>query len=216
MLLKSRSTQKIFSMTRGKHVLTAIEDVKQENLVSMCSTKDILWLDLRNPGKLVLAYAHDREFDQSLSTTTVAYPGQNRKRNRHNLFFSALKIVKALTFLSCRNNGLVTVYDVSQSNQGLIQLNQPPYMLSSSKSLYEKYTGQQFLVEDAGFCLLRLSERGSVCCSEIHPANSEVERQLIVEKVAELGSSAKDMPDRFTLGDQNYTEVDMHEKYNSK
>ena len=124
--------------------------------------------------------------------------------------------MKALTFLSSRNNGLVTVYDVSQSNQGLIRLDQPPYMLSSSKSLYEKYTGQQFLVEDAGLCLLRLSERGSVCCSEIHPANSEVERQLSVENVAELGSSAKDIPDSFTLGEEKYSEVDMHEKYNSE
>lgn len=77
--MKSRSTQKLFSMGHGKHVFTAIEDVKKENLVPLCSTKDILWLDLRNPGKLVLAYAHDREFDQSLSTTTVAYPGQRRK-----------------------------------------------------------------------------------------------------------------------------------------
>ncbi len=74
-------------MPRGKHVLTAIEDVKQENLVPMCSTKDILWLDLRNPGKLVLAYAHDREFDQSLSTTTVAYLGQNREREIVLIFF---------------------------------------------------------------------------------------------------------------------------------
>jgi hypothetical protein len=110
----------------------------------------------------------------------------------------------------------VTVYDVSKSNQGLIQLNQPTYMLSSSKSLYEKYTGQQFLVEDAGLCLLRLSESGSVCCSEIHPANSEVERQLIVEKVSELESSAKDIPDSFTLGEKQYSEVDMHDKYNSE
>jgi hypothetical protein len=79
MFSKTSSSTNILSLGAGKQVFTGIEDVQQENLLRFCSTSDILWLDLRFPGKPLLAYAHEREYDQYLTTTTVNYPGQGRK-----------------------------------------------------------------------------------------------------------------------------------------
>jgi hypothetical protein len=78
MLSKTSFGNNILHLSTGKQVFTAIEDVQQENLLRLCSTDDILWMDLRCPGKPLLAYAHGREYDQYLMTTTVNYPGQGR------------------------------------------------------------------------------------------------------------------------------------------
>jgi len=79
MLPKTSSSNNVLCLSSGKHVFTAIENVHRENLLQLCSTHSILWVDLRFPGTPLLAYAHEREYDQYLSTTTVNYPGQNCK-----------------------------------------------------------------------------------------------------------------------------------------
>ena len=78
-LPKTSSSNNVLCLGAGKQVFTAIEDVQQENLLRLCSTNDILWVDLRSPGKPLLAYAHEREYDQYLMTTTVSFPGQGCK-----------------------------------------------------------------------------------------------------------------------------------------
>jgi len=126
--------------------------------------------------------------------------------------------VSALTFLSCRNNGLVTIYEVSPSNEGLIQLVQPPHMLSSSESLYERHAGQRFLADEIGMGIVRLSERGSVTYRSIKPASIGAERHLMVQRSKDMveldASTPKTQETRPTLGDINYTESDFREKYN--
>lgn len=79
MLSKTSLANNVLSLSAGKHVFTAIEDVQQENLLRLCSTSDIVWLDLRFPGKPLLSYAHGREYDQYLTTTTVNFQEQGRK-----------------------------------------------------------------------------------------------------------------------------------------
>src|SRR5438309_9423869 len=86
--LKTKSTTNIFRLVDEKHLLTSIEDVFRANYLQLCSTKDILWLDIRYPGKPLLAYAHGREFDQYLSTTTATFPGQSREYLSYGLGIS--------------------------------------------------------------------------------------------------------------------------------
>lgn len=128
-----------------------------------------------------------------------------------------LKHALALTFLSCRSNGLTTVYDVSHSNDGLIRLDQPPYGLSSPTNLYDEHVGQLFL-ED-GICpgLLRLSKRGGVSYQEIVPNNGQFEREFVVQKSKQIKDMEVAAPilreDEGTLGAGHYSQVNMHEKY---
>jgi hypothetical protein len=120
--------------------------------------------------------------------------------------------------LSCRSNGLTTVYDVSNSDDGLIHLNQPPYGLSSPTNLYDKHVGQQFLEDGVSFSLLRISERGGVSFCEIVPNNDQNERKFTVRKskqIREMEAAAPNLrEDEATLGAGHYSQVNMHEKYN--
>jgi len=129
-----------------------------------------------------------------------------------------LKHLLALTFLSCRSNGLTTVYDVSHSNDGLIRLDQPPYGLSSPTNLYEEHVGQQFLEGDMGLGLLRLSKRGSVSYQEIVPDTGQIEREFVVRKSKQIrdmeAAAPKLRDDEGTFGAGHYSQVNMHEKYN--
>ena len=128
-----------------------------------------------------------------------------------------LRHALALTFLSCRSNGLTTVYDVSDSTDGLIRLNQSPYGLSMPTDLYDKHVGQQFLEDGVGLGLLRLSERGGVSYHEIVPHNGQIETEFVLRKskqIREMETAAPNLRDEATLGARRYSQVDMHEKYN--
>ena len=124
----------------------------------------------------------------------------------------------ALTFLSCRNNSLTTVYDVSHSSDGRIQLNQSPYELVSPTNVYDKHIGQKFLEDGIGLSIFRLSERGSVSYHEIRPNTDRLERESVVQKSKEIIEMEAAVPNlrehKSMLGAGNYTQVDKHEKYN--
>lgn len=112
------------------------------------------------------------------------------------------------------------MYEVSPSSEGLIQLVQPPHILSSSESLYERHTGQRFLADEIGMGIVRLSERGGVTYRLIKPANIGAERRLIVQESNDMlgldASTPKTRETRPVLGDINYTESDLREKYNGR
>lgn len=119
--------------------------------------------------------------------------------------------------MSCRNNGLITVYDVSHSSDSLIRLNQSPYEFSLT-NLYDKHIGQQFLEGGIGLGLFRLSERGGIDYHEIRPDADQLERESVVRKskeIIEMEAAAPNLREHNSmLGARNYTQVDKHEKYN--
>lgn len=82
-------------------MITSIEHIHGERLLRMSTTKSVLFLDDRFPGQPVLAYHHNRVFDRTLRTTTVPWFGS------------------PVTLLSSRKNGLVTLYDIGDS-EGLV------------------------------------------------------------------------------------------------
>jgi hypothetical protein len=80
--------------------------------------------------------------------------------------------------------------------------------------------GQQFLEDGIGLGLIRLSERGGVSYHEISPNNRQIEREFVVRKskrIREMEAAAPELRgDQASLGAGHYSQVDMHEKYNSK
>ena len=75
--------------------------------------------------------------------------------------------------MKSRNNGLITVYDVSRSQSDLVSVNAAPYALSNDTTLYGKYDGQEIVVHDHRSGLVRLSERGRLSYNALAFDSSE-------------------------------------------
>lgn len=52
-------------------MLTSVEDDDGSNVIRFCSTREILWIDKRFPGKPLLGYRHGRNWDRTLGTQTL-------------------------------------------------------------------------------------------------------------------------------------------------
>ncbi|KAF8798099.1 hypothetical protein BYT27DRAFT_7203813 [Phlegmacium glaucopus] len=199
--VKSKPPNQIFSIASGKHSLTSIEDLHQDGLFRLCSTNQIIWMDPRMPGKHVLAYCHGRQYDRYLATETYCCNSNN-----------------AFTLLKSRNNGLITVYDVSQSQSNLVSMNAAPYPLSTGGSLYDKHDGQEIVVHNHGFGLIRLSERGGLSYNALAFDTLE-EHTPVVEWTAalqELETKTTTLrPDAGPLGHQERSQVNFFSVYDA-
>ena len=87
--------------------------------------------------------------------------------------------------MKSRNNGLITVYDVSWSQSTPVSVNAAPYALSNGTSLYGKYDGHGIVIHDHRFGLVRLSERGGLSYNALTFDSSE-EYTPVVEWTAAL------------------------------
>ncbi|SJL00535.1 uncharacterized protein ARMOST_03848 [Armillaria ostoyae] len=194
----------IFSVPSEKDIITAVED-QDGHLIRLCTTSQLFWIDDRKPGKPILGYKHNRSFDRTLRTDTVAFRDT------------------PLTFLTSRKNGLVQVYTVSRSSEnGLIHANGLPYCLTSATDFEDSLTGQLFAHHpyrgwDQSFSLLRLSRRGAIQMIEL--GHSEEIETLTPNfewsnDVKELDLNASTLrPDIGPLGSREYMEVDFSEMY---
>ncbi|KAF9454575.1 hypothetical protein P691DRAFT_655672 [Macrolepiota fuliginosa MF-IS2] len=200
--LDFRQTSQISSLYTelSKEFLTAIEDYAQDNLLRLCSTSQITWLDLRFPGKPLLGYKHHRQFDRTLRTNT-------------------LDCRTATTILSSRRNGLMTIYSVSRHDDQLIRANDLPYGISLPTN-YCQYTGQAFLQhESRGVTVFRNNERAEVHCVQLHNAmvDSELPDTLVLEEsnaIKDLRKKAEDTKtDLEKYGDQDKSLKDLFPAY---
>lgn len=55
----------------GKHSFTSIEDCHTDNTLLLCSTNQVVWMDMRFPRTPLLAYAHGREYSRYLSAKSI-------------------------------------------------------------------------------------------------------------------------------------------------
>ncbi|KAJ7781591.1 hypothetical protein B0H16DRAFT_1498983 [Mycena metata] len=132
----------------SNEVLTSVEDYQADQLLRLCSTNQVLWIDRRNTARPLLGFKHGRAFDRSLKAETIAF------ENTH------------LTTLSSRKNGLLTIYDISRSQDGMGSVQAPPYCLTTSGN-GRIQTGHTFFRHplaraDSPMALFRLSELGSI------------------------------------------------------
>lgn len=123
------------------------------------------------------------------------------------------------TLLRSRNNGLITVYDVSRSQSNLVSMNATPYVLSTGTSLYDKHDGQGIMVHNRGFGLVRLSERGRLSYNALAFDASE-EYTPVVEWTAALQelrtTTATLRADAEPLGSRDSSQVDLLPVYDGK
>lgn len=201
--IRSKSINKFFSIAGSHELFTSIEDISDDNILRLCSTKDISWIDQRYPSKPLLSYRHDREFDRCLETWTIS-------------------LDTPLTFLSSRKNGLVSVYDAGCSDDGLFRMASPPYSLVPGSGNWGRYAGQTFLQQPltnatkTSLSLVRLSERGSVQCYDLfsdHHKESPVSVLPSGDLQANFSDFSKLPPDPGPLGVQEVSRTDLSPAY---
>lgn len=71
---QTNTTLDLFSISRERDVFTSVEDKREDNIITLCSTREILWIDRRYPGKPLLGYRHGRQYDRSLEARTIPLP----------------------------------------------------------------------------------------------------------------------------------------------
>ena len=119
--------------------------------------------------------------------------------------------------MSSRNNSLITVYDVSQPSDDLIQLNTLPYDISPDFSVYRKPAGLQVLNFEQCRGLACLSEREGLSFIELVLTGSQGDKKVTLEtsKDAQM-TAAGDVdlpPDIGPLGIQEFSMVDLQGAY---
>ncbi|TFY66141.1 hypothetical protein EVG20_g4946 [Dentipellis fragilis] len=117
----------VFEVSSSKDFITSIEYTKADGLLCITTTSEVLWINPRFPGKPLIACKHNRDFDRTLRTHTLA--GQ----------------AGSLTLLSSLNNDLLTLYHVNRNADGSpLHLTASPYCLSPFQS-EEPHLGLHFL-----------------------------------------------------------------------
>lgn len=133
-----------------------------------------------------------------------------------------------LTLLSSARNGFVTVYDVSEGEDGFTHLMAPPYALPNIPVVGDRRIGETVFrhpndIDTTSAILLQMSDRGSIhrldldlslgstefrSSGRTHDWSLEV---LELEKTMETA-----VADVGILSDRAYTEVDLEPVYRSK
>ncbi|KAA1469469.1 hypothetical protein DENSPDRAFT_835097 [Dentipellis sp. KUC8613] len=117
----------VFEVSSSKDFITCIEYAQVDGLLRIVTTSEVIWINPRFPGKPLIACKHNRDFDRTLRTDTLA--GQ----------------FGSLTILSSLKNDLLTLYNVNRnSDDSPLHLNASPYCLSPFKS-EEPHMGLYFL-----------------------------------------------------------------------
>jgi hypothetical protein len=123
-----------------------------------------------------------------------------------------------------RRNGLVTVYDVSRSNDGLIHANVPPYSLPAVSEYEARITGHLLFrhpsnPNNAMTSIYQLNDRGSIHRLDLgFPPINQIKTEGVrswstdLQKLAETSSV---YPDMGPLASQVATEVDLRPAYQS-
>jgi hypothetical protein len=56
----------------SNEILTFVEDYRADQMLRLCTTNQVIWIDRRNTVKPLLAFKHGRSFDRSLEAKTIA------------------------------------------------------------------------------------------------------------------------------------------------
>jgi hypothetical protein len=59
----------------SRDILTSVEDLAEDNIIRLCSTAQVIWLDPRYLARPLLGYKHRRQYDRTLWTRTLFMDG---------------------------------------------------------------------------------------------------------------------------------------------
>ena len=121
---------KVYSVARASNLLTSVGYNPDDGLLRLVTTNELVWVDPRFHTRPLLALKHEREYDRSLSSHVINTGDGTRAIFSSKDVFPTHVSVAKLTVLSSRNNSLLSVYDVSGSDDGLVQSHTLPYSLS--------------------------------------------------------------------------------------
>ncbi|KAF7967207.1 hypothetical protein HWV62_35125 [Athelia sp. TMB] len=210
----------LFSTLSRTDLITAVQGPQSNNLMQLCTTSEIIWMDIRFSGMPLLGYKHGRSYDRTLATYTHGMPLLGYKHGRSYDRTLATYTHDTYTFLTSRKNGFVTVYDVSRSEDGLIGANVPAYHVPSPSSHYDACPGGLLLHHEFGpgsISLYQLTERGSLHCVDFSLSASTVieaeEPNAWPSDVQVLEYTAEKPVDVGPLGNRDCTKIDLMEAY---
>ncbi|KZT71316.1 hypothetical protein DAEQUDRAFT_666367 [Daedalea quercina L-15889] len=138
----------LYTSNQPSALLTSIETHRKDRLIRLVTTSELLWFDVRSANKPLFGVKHFRDFDRTLRSDTKI-------------------LAKApITFLTSQRNGLVSVYDVSQSGS-TIRMASPEYCLPRLRIPDGRNLGHVFVQHphssnSAELSALQLSEFGAV------------------------------------------------------
>ncbi|KAJ3734563.1 hypothetical protein DFJ43DRAFT_973967, partial [Lentinula guzmanii] len=149
----------------------------------------ILWLDRRFPGRPLLGIKHRRNYDRTLAVHTVTIRGSDRK------------------------NRLITIYDVSRSNEQLLHIDNAPYSFSID-TRENRFAGDAYMNVENQHKLLRISERGRLTCVDLMQSNSDSHPTTSVASSQYLPCDSPEMrPDLGPLGAREFSRTNLRPAY---
>ncbi|KAH8106855.1 hypothetical protein BXZ70DRAFT_1074595 [Cristinia sonorae] len=205
--VKTHAVDLLMSLPLGPEVFTSIGPC-DDGPTPVLTTTRILWIDPRIPQRPVLAVKHGRQSDQNLQLQSL---------NFDDIPFA---------FLSSRRNGLLTVYDVTYNEGGLLHLANAPYSLPGIHGLERRTRGEVIFRHpaeeiDTIATLLRLSDRGSLHRMDVKLLLDDVGDVCLIEPtVAEFSAEVRQVAEQGSrrtcsgpLGRRNREEFDFSEAY---
>ncbi|OBZ69202.1 Solute carrier family 25 member 47-A [Grifola frondosa] len=186
-------------------LLTSIESLEDDHMIRLVSTQEILWFDERHTRSLCCCEAR-RDFDRTLQCRTRV--------------FSQI----TMTFLTSRQNGLVTIYDVSRADDNLVHLNVAPYSLPPLQIPDARHLGQVLLQHPDGksdISIFELSERGGISNLECSADNKGEAFSRLTTSTCERSEDIQTLHDDIQsshtdlgpLGARNSSQVDLQAAY---
>ncbi|KAJ3993910.1 hypothetical protein F5050DRAFT_1904426 [Lentinula boryana] len=189
------SALNLFDATSTNEKFTGIEDSGDNFLVSLASTERILWLDRRFPGRPLLGIKHRRNYDRTLAVHTVTIRGS------HHLLMTS------------RKNRLITIYDVSRSNEQLLHIDNAPYSFSID-TRESRFAGDAYMNVENQHKLFRISERGRLTCVDLMQSNSDSNPTTSVASSQYSPCDSPEMlPDLGPLGAREFSQTNLRPAY---
>ncbi|PCH37833.1 hypothetical protein WOLCODRAFT_114278 [Wolfiporia cocos MD-104 SS10] len=205
------SAMDLYRTRREGELLTHSEGLIADHTGRLVTTHSIVWIDERNPYRPLLSVKHGRHPERTLSTQTVIVGGV------------------PLTCLTSRQNGLVTVYDVSNAD-GRIYAHAPAYNLPALHADGRNF-GHVFFQHPLDYGQRRLSaldmaERGSIHLLNLELLSADEEEDSIqIENAAKAAWPADvqalearaqaSRADNGPLAGRSYREANMRPIYDS-
>ncbi|KAJ2932917.1 hypothetical protein H1R20_g4197, partial [Candolleomyces eurysporus] len=192
------SASRLFELKSERDFLTCVEDCTSDGIVRLCSTSRLYWLDRRKLQTPLLSVRHYRRFDRCLSIKTLG-----------------------ATFLTSRKNNLVSIYDVSHSEDELLHMRNEPFgvlaQFQDADHAGENFLSSPFHPEASHAILLKLSTRGSISGCPIMSNETENEVQVTVTYTDALRSleSRSWEPSEGLLLERDHTVLNMFPAYDA-
>ncbi|TFK30016.1 hypothetical protein FA15DRAFT_663336 [Coprinopsis marcescibilis] len=183
--------------------ITSVEDGRGDNIVRLCSTSSLLWLDQRQMRRPLLSLKHYREFDRYLQIKTVGD-------------------TSPVTFLSTRKNKLISVYDASRGADHFFHSQSTPWELlpqseDSQTSIGDAILSYPFELEPSNAVFFRLSEQAGLYAHKINSGDQSSDFPVQIISSNEIDNLAlKSKKLSSTLGPldgREYSEVDFSGVY---